>query len=184
MKKISLFIIGIFCLGLIFSCENLFNGSKDNDGEPVKKSEYTVTLDTNGGTPLEPMVIKAGAKCYVPYATIKSGHNFTGWYYNGRLWDFKNDTVNEDITLIAGWEIINYNITYDLRGGSYDGEMPESYNVNSSDIPLGTPLTYIPCSNCIRKINQQIALCKIWFKHLSKIIPCYFTYNKVRNYTP
>lgn len=140
MKKISLFIIGIFCLGLLFSCENLFNGSKDNDGEPVKKSEYTVTLDTNGGTPLEPMVIKAGAKCYVPYATIKSGHNFTGWYYNGRLWDFKNDTVNEDITLIAGWEIINYNITYDLRGGSYDGEMPESYNVNSSDIPLGTPV--------------------------------------------
>ncbi len=127
---------------MLFSCDSLLSILDKNvpNGDEARSAFCAITLDTQGGTPLVPMEVKAGAKCYSPYATIKSGHNFTGWYYNGRLWDFENDTVNEDITLMAGWDIINYKIKYDLRGGNYDGDMPESYNVNSANISLGTPV--------------------------------------------
>ena len=130
----------IFCLCVFSACDSLLNGSKDNDDEPVKKSEYTITLDTQGGTPLAPMTVKAGEKCYSPYATLRSGYEFMGWYCNGKLWDFENDTVNDDITLTAGWSIIDYTITYDLGGGSYSGSMPESYTVESDTISFGTPV--------------------------------------------
>lgn len=115
----------------------------DNAGNtaepPTIKSEYTVTFDTAGGTELPSRTVKAGAKCSAPYATIRSGAEFTGWFYNGELWNF-NTPVNADITLTAGWKILTYNISYDLGGGSYDGDMPKTYTVETETIALGTPV--------------------------------------------
>lgn len=144
-KKIVILTISLLLsLLTLSSCMDLFSGfistPEPEDEKPVAKSEYTVTLDTQGGTPLAPMIVKAGEKCYTPYATMRPGAVFTGWYYKGILWNFSKNTVNEDITLVAGWDIIDYKITYDLRGGSYNGSMPEIYNVESDTITFGTPV--------------------------------------------
>lgn len=157
MKKIILLTLTLtLCLGLMVGCmdsiTNMFgsdssdtsggNQSENNqsgDNKPVVKSEYTVTLDTKGGTALAPMTVKAGQKCYRPYQTIRPGAEFVGWYYKGLPWDFDNFTVNSDITLTAEWKLINYTITYDLGGGSYDGNMPESFTIESDAITFGTP---------------------------------------------
>lgn len=155
MKKlIFLLITLLLSLGLLVGCmdgiTDMFGSDSsdtgDNSGnnqtgneQPAPKSEYTVTLDTNGGTPLSPMTIKAGQKCYRPYQTIRAGAEFVGWYYKGLPWDFDNYTVNSDMTLTAQWKLINYTITYDLGGGSYDGDMPESFTVESDAITFGTP---------------------------------------------
>lgn len=155
MKKlIFLLITLLLSLGLLVGCmdgiTDMFGSDSsdtgDNSGnnqtgneQPVTKSEYTVTLDTNGGTTLAPMTIKAGQKCYRPYQTIRAGAEFVGWYYKGLPWDFDNYTVNSDMTLTAQWKLINYTITYDLGGGSYDGDMPESFTVESDAITFGTP---------------------------------------------
>ncbi len=157
MKKIILLTLTLtLCLGLMVGCmdsiTNMFgsdssddssndntNDNQTNDEKPVVKSEYTVTLDTNGGTTLAPMTVKAGQKCYRPYQTMRAGAEFIGWYYKGLPWDFDKYTVDSDITLVAQWKLINYTITYDLGGGSYEGAMPESFTVESDTITFGTP---------------------------------------------
>ena len=101
MKKlIFLLITLLLSLGLLVGCmdgiTDMFGSDSsdtgDNSGnnqtgneQPAPKSEYTVTLDTNGGTPLSPMTIKAGQKCYRPYQTIRAGAEFVGWYYKGQI---------------------------------------------------------------------------------------------------
>ena len=161
MKKLlSVTLLLLLCLGIFTGCMDfggIFGGdsqadqsadnktpstdSSDNENEekPVVKDKYTVTLDSNGGTTLQPMTVKAGEKCYQPYQTIRAGAEFVGWYYNGMPWDFDNYKVTKDITLVAEWKLIDYTITYKLGGGSYDGEMPATFNVESDTIVFGTP---------------------------------------------
>ena len=42
-----------------------------------------------------------------PVPPTREGYVFTGWYKDYscyELWDMENDTIQEDITLFAGWE--------------------------------------------------------------------------------
>ena len=45
-------------------------------------------------------------------APTKLGYNFLGWYNGDVAWDFANDTVTEDVTLVAKWEQIECTVTY------------------------------------------------------------------------
>ena len=77
----------------------------------------------------------------VPEPSLK-GNTFKGWfddsgkeYKNGSIWD-KGTTSREVPTYIleAQWDIIDYDITYDLQGGTITGE-PSSFNVmNNIDL--------------------------------------------------
>ncbi len=59
---------------------------------------------------------------------VKEGHIFLGWYANGK----KVVNVTDDCTLTAQWELIKFNINYDLAGGAWGDIQAETtfgYNV-------------------------------------------------------
>jgi uncharacterized repeat protein (TIGR02543 family) len=99
---------------------------------------YMVTYDTDNG---EASVIKhvLPNTTDAPIATpSKTGYDFTGWYNGNELYDF-DTPVTEDITLTAHWDIITYEITYELNGGTNHPDNPDSYTIESPTITLQDP---------------------------------------------
>lgn len=141
MKKILLFGVCALCLGILCSCDSILsffnNGKSENDGP--QPEFYTVTFDSNGGTSVKSANVKPGKTCDIPYAPLRSGATFAGWYYKGNPWNFNTDKVTSDITLVAKWDYLSYNIEYDLSGGTLPENMPTSYTVNSETIVLSAP---------------------------------------------
>lgn len=76
---------------------------------PAETKEYTVTFDSAGGTAVQSVTVQEGATLKAPEAPVKATfsarYDFTGWYYEGRLWVFDADVVDGDITLTANWEL-------------------------------------------------------------------------------
>jgi M6 family metalloprotease-like protein/uncharacterized repeat protein (TIGR02543 family) len=72
---------------------------------------YTVTFDSDGGTPVENQTILNNHKARVPSEPTKDGYSFDGWYINGfERWVFGGYNVTENITLVAHWIINHYNV--------------------------------------------------------------------------
>ena len=109
----------------------------------------TVTFDPNGG-------ILAGKNTseqrsndsvqYKPDDPTKEGHFFLGWYKDPactQRWDF-SDWVTEDMTLYAGWRILNYTIFFDSAGGSAIDPITQNYGttINAPAAPTKTGYTF------------------------------------------
>ncbi len=87
--------------------------------------EYTVTYNANGGffeggTTTQTVQVEEGNKLGEPTAPQTTNKEFTGWYKEiagTTLWDFENDTVNENLTLYAGWKDVftEYDVTFVLN---------------------------------------------------------------------
>ena len=70
----------------------------------------------------------------------RAGYDFTGWYYDGELVDATGiyTLVDSDVTLTAGWALVEYAIDVDLAGGEAD-DIVDKYTVESDAIVLPTP---------------------------------------------
>ena len=66
---------------------------------------YTVSFDTAGGSAVSPVKVLGNRYLGLPAGTYRDGYVFTGWYLNGRLYDF-SEPVTSDMVLTAGWEEI------------------------------------------------------------------------------
>ncbi len=114
-------------------------GSEFNFGDAIEKNitlyakwekvKYKVTFDTQGGNPVEGLVIEVegGEKVEKPDAPTREWHSFKGWYTKeGSEFDF-GKAIENDVTIYAKWEKVSqkveYTITYDPEGGS----MPPNY---------------------------------------------------------
>ena len=100
LLKILVFVLIAAFVPLCFSC--------GNSNEPEPKS-YTVIFDSDGGSAVEEQVVKGNSKLQYPNTPIKDieedyAYSFLGWYLGEDLWDFDNDVVVGDMTLIAKWE--------------------------------------------------------------------------------
>ncbi|MBO5357511.1 MAG: InlB B-repeat-containing protein [Clostridia bacterium] len=71
-----------------------------------EKKAYTVTFDANGGNGSTEKTVTHGGTVTAPMAT-KPKHSLIGWFNGDTQWNFKTDTVTEDITLVAKWEAFN-----------------------------------------------------------------------------
>ena len=71
---------------------------------------YTVTFDTDGGSYVASITVKEGETISKPSNPKKSSRDgefeFVRWLYQGREWDFSNDVVTGNITLVAEWEVV------------------------------------------------------------------------------
>ena len=107
---------------------------------------YTVTLHANGGTINSGNVTgyTYGVGATLPTADdmTYTGHTFKGWYDNEGL-------TGSPVTAIGGtemgnkeywakWEINQYTITYDLAGGTVEGN-PDTYTVEMDTFTLKNP---------------------------------------------
>ena len=69
---------------------------------------YTITFDLCGhGVQIAPLTgIAAGSLIMEPQSPVAEGYSFMGWYKDSAynyVWDFKKDTVQENLTLYAYW---------------------------------------------------------------------------------
>lgn len=69
----------------------------------------------------------------------RNGYKMTGWYHLGVKYETINCEIIDDYTLDADWEIIYYNIEYELCGGVVSSENPSSYTIEDDDIILINP---------------------------------------------
>lgn len=77
-----------------------------NELSIILSSECKVHFETNGGSDIEDVTAVYGEKLDLPTAPVKDGLYFAGWYKDIDLleaWDFKNDTVQGNMTLYAKW---------------------------------------------------------------------------------
>ena len=102
-----------------------------------RPKDVTITFDSNGGTPVEDIVVKEGSVIRLP-ETEKTGYEFAGWYWDDIKLE-KEIKVKENRDLIAKWvlkqepvtEPILFEITFNTDGGN---------NVEKVKAKCGEPL--------------------------------------------
>lgn len=107
-----------------------------------KPIEYTLTFETNGGTPVEPV---KGTVCSGPvdlrsHVTTRDNYTFAGWYLDAELTqpvDFIK--LDKDTTVYAKWTPVDYTLTFETNGGS--GVDSVIGNIESAPIDL---TKYVP----------------------------------------
>ena len=115
------------------SCEDEEN-SKDessnslSNSNTVTSAKYTITFDSNCGVEIQQQQIEEGKRIKEPQTLSREGYVFEGWYIGSEKWIFLEHTVLEDVTLVAKWTPIKYEIKYELSGGVNNTENFSTYN--------------------------------------------------------
>ena len=105
---------------------------------------YTVTLHTNGGTINNGNVTEYtyGVGATLPTDVTRTGYTFKGWYDNEGLTGSPVTAISNTETgnkeYWAKWEINQYTITYDLGGGTVEGN-PSTYTIETKAFTLKNP---------------------------------------------
>ncbi|BAR52368.1 repeat protein [Tannerella forsythia KS16] len=113
---------------------------------------YTITFNANGGiNPSIPSIWTGYDMPKLPLNNVSvtptyRGYTFAGWNGHGLTnqtapFNITSSTngVPGNLTYIAQWNIITYNITYTLAGGTVSPTNPASYQVTTPAITLNNP---------------------------------------------
>lgn len=129
--------------------------------EPV----FTLEYKTQTGIVISTQEnIKAGTSILLPQTInldelgIKGFRNFLGFYTDSLFTGnpITSVVVDKDITLYAKFEIIDYSITYDIDGATWNNYTPNSsYNV------LNAAISYIPEGRYLEKVGYTF---EGWYK--------------------
>lgn len=76
-------------------------------------NSYTITFNTNGGSPVASVTGNFEEAISAPMAPTKTGYTFAGWDK-----EIPATMPAEDLTIKALWDINSYTITFDAAGGS------------------------------------------------------------------
>ena len=139
---------------LLTSCEQESKGdystTSNSDTYPTTQSDsynqdttpseifHIVSFETHGGSQVPPQKVLHGSKATKPNDPTKQGYDFVNWTYNGEQWSFIEYSVTEDMTLDATWSVINYEIEYNLDGGTNSPSNPLVYTIED-EISLYDP---------------------------------------------
>lgn len=109
---------------------------------PSGRTLYAVNYNNSDGSVLRTISVESGeslsdSDLNTPQ-TAPIGYVFDGWYI-GSYKMSAGYTVNANITLTAKWKPIEYNITYNLNGGTNAATASASYTVESGTITLPEP---------------------------------------------
>ena len=100
---------------------------------------FTVTFDSNGGTPVEEQTVIYGDNVAEPIRPARLNHSFSGWYTagsGGELWDFSDPVTGGDMTLYAQWELIEAGTVKKYTDGIYSFNMIQVPGIDI--MPLGS----------------------------------------------
>ncbi len=108
-KRILLICISAVLAIAMIAAAFVIIGIVSNDKDSSKKSNVTVTFDSNGGSEVESQRIKKGSTATFPLPPTKDGFQFVGWYADtefSETFDF-SEKINRSCTLYARWLDIN-----------------------------------------------------------------------------
>lgn len=103
MKKFSLLLITLFCIGIIYIPSCIY--AEGENTEEIEKEQFNVTFDSNGGTSVNAQKVEKDKTVARPSNPTREGYTFREWQLNNTTYNF-NTKVESDITLIAVWDII------------------------------------------------------------------------------
>ena len=120
---------------------------------PIRWATYTVHFDKNNnnatGTMSDQQFTYHTSQNLTANAFSYIGYSLNGWYTNpecsgtsytdGQLVNNLTAIDGETVTLYAKWNVITYNITYDLDGGSVAIPNPHAYMVTTPTLTLYNP---------------------------------------------
>ena len=85
------------------------NSSKEESSE--EEAYCLVQFDTDGAGDIASIQVETGEKIAEPITPQKTSkdceYQFLGWFLGEEEWDFENDVVVEDMTLVAHWKAEN-----------------------------------------------------------------------------
>lgn len=101
-------------------------------------STYTLSFESNGGTTASNVTV-SNVPDSLPVVT-RTGFDFAGWYTDSSLTNqvISQSELTEDTTLYAKWNIVTYDISYNLDGGSAS-TLKTDYTIADSSYVLPTP---------------------------------------------
>jgi uncharacterized repeat protein (TIGR02543 family) len=140
MKKVILLLL-VLSIFLSIKVTLAFYNTSDNINSDYLSEEYSIKINTNGGSVNSSSLIVVNNVSDLP--TIeKIGYNFLGYSLNENSDVMYSKNINniytlKNIQLYAKWQVINYSINYNLNGGSVN-YYPNTYNVEQT-ITLPTP---------------------------------------------
>ena len=107
---------------------------------------YTVTFDTQGGTPVESVNVEENGKVTRPANDPqKTGYTFAGWFAEGseKVFDFSTP-ITGDLKLKARWTVESYVVTFDSDGGTPVASMTTDYGtaITAPSNPTKTGYTF------------------------------------------
>ena len=76
-------------------------------------TDYTVTLDPNGGSVSQTSFIARYTESYTLPEPTRTGYTFAGWYSGSTLYSGGTWTTFSNVTLTAQWTANEYTLTYD-----------------------------------------------------------------------
>ena len=117
MKRTKRFLCAVLLLSIGLLC--LASCAGEQTPETVM---VTVTYDTGGGSPVEPMTVAAGSKLARPSDPVRDSYIFDGWVTeSGEKWLFDTQSVLSDMTLVASWRSAKSVFDYEIyKSGDRD----------------------------------------------------------------
>ena len=109
--RLSMVLLAIMMVFIIVAC--------NQEQEQPAATTYTVTFESEGGSPVEAVTVTEGAKVKKPSQDpTKAGYYFGGWWTKNNKGNYKaaynfSKAVNADLTLYARW----YNTEYYMPAG-------------------------------------------------------------------
>ena len=101
-------------------------------------SEYAVSFDSDGGSSVESTVIKNGLSISKPVDPTKDDYDFVGWFVGDKEWNFEDDKVTSNLTLVAHWSAKKYSLTIKYNDGATEDLVllkEANETIGSVDIP-------------------------------------------------
>lgn len=78
----------------------------------VETIKHSVTFNSNGGSEVAPQEVEDLHNVNKPNDPTRDGYVFDGWYVDDEKWVFSGYIVTKDITLVAKWIAIEYQVTF------------------------------------------------------------------------
>lgn len=105
------------------------------------ETEHMITFNSNGGTTVNTIYATYNSDISQPENPTRLGFNFVSWCTDFELiHEYTFNTMPDySFSLYAKWQIIEYDIVYNLDGGVNHPSNPSSYNVLSSNIIIESP---------------------------------------------
>ncbi|WP_206911382.1 hypothetical protein IGL98_003343 [Enterococcus sp. DIV0840] len=99
--------------------------------------DQEITFDSGEGTPVEPIVLPAGAELNMSEViTTRAGYAFAGWYANDKKYEGVITVPVGGLSLVAEWAVEDQTIRFDVNGGDPETKPTDIIQPTDSQVTL------------------------------------------------